>query len=81
MVENNRLPRSFYKEVVDEIDPRLKEFYEIHKSLKYFEEEFFDICAGILSSAVYDKASFTDQQSLVKFFAEKRKQWERKKKP
>ena len=33
----NRLPRSFYTGIIEEIDPKLKEFYDIRKGRKYFE--------------------------------------------
>lgn len=74
----NRLPRSFYTGIIEEIDPKLKEFYDIRKGRKYFEESFYDICAGVLSDALYGRSG--DQSALNKFFIEKKKQNNRKKK-
>lgn len=77
MENASRLPRSFYVNVVDQIDPRLLEFYNMQKGNKYFESSFFEICAGVLSEVLYNR---TDQSSLNKFFNAKRKQVNRKKK-
>ena len=77
MSNTYRFPRTFYTDVVDQLDPRLKEFYDMQKGKKYFKTSYYDICTGVLSDTLYNRY---DQASLNKFFLDKRKQITRKKK-
>ena len=77
MDERNGLPTKFYEEVIEEIDPRLVDFYEDHADKRYFDASFFEACAGILSGIL---SGGTDSSSLNKVFGNHRKQMTRKKK-
>ena len=67
MENASRLPRSFYVNVVDQIDPRLLEFYNMQKGNKYFESSFFEICAGVLSEVFQckEKAGEPEEKKMV----------------
>ncbi len=78
IMSNSSLPRSFYGGVIEQLDPRLREFYDEHRDgNRNFAASYFDICAGILSDALNGK---TDSSSLNKYWSVQRKQMIRKKK-
>ncbi len=77
MANSVQFPRAFFTAIVDDLDPRLKEFYEENKGQKYFKETFYEICAGIMNDAI---SEHTDITSLNKYWSYIKKQFTRKKK-
>ncbi|MDO4619490.1 MAG: hypothetical protein Q4B09_02610 [Lachnospiraceae bacterium] len=72
----NAYPRTFYKEIIDEIDPELSDFYENSTEKSFFNESFYDFATGILSDTLGGR---TRQDEVVAIANAHRKKCARKK--
>lgn len=77
MENKNGYPRALYTAVIEKLDDELREFFEEHKDEPYFRTSFSDAAQAVLTEGLNGR---TDEAELRAYWANLRKQNNRKKK-
>lgn len=71
------LPKTFFSDIICDLEPKLKEFYNFYESeISKSSSGYEDLCTEILTDALDGRS---DQLELNRYYNEKKKQWKRKK--